>query len=125
MSKSAVVFDALRSVAVGSSRSFENLSILPLLTTEPWSPDYVTLDEALAVGSVTIAEMSEGGSVPELLAINTGRMPVLLLDGEELVLRTDACEARAVQHELDHLDGLVFLDRVSSPAAVFRRKMYR
>ena len=49
----------------------------------------------------------------------------LAVDGQERVLRTDAFEARAVQHELDHLDGLLFLDRVSSPAAVFRRKMYR
>jgi peptide deformylase len=47
------------------------------------------------------------------------------VDGEERVLQTDAFEARAVQHELDHLDGLLFLDRVSSPAAVFRRRMYR
>jgi len=47
------------------------------------------------------------------------------VDGEERVLQTDAFEARAVQHELDHLDGLLFLDRVSSAAAVFRRKMYR
>jgi peptide deformylase len=46
-------------------------------------------------------------------------------DGTQRVLHTDAFEARAVQHELDHLDGLLFLDRVSSPAAVFRRKMYR
>ncbi len=50
-----------------------------------------------------------------------GRTP----DGEERVLQTDAFEARAVQHELDHLDGLLFLDRVSSAAAVFRRRMYR
>ena len=49
----------------------------------------------------------------------------LTVHGEARVLRTDAFEARAVQHELDHLDGLLFLDRVSSPAAVFRRKMYR
>ncbi|HUR78749.1 MAG TPA: peptide deformylase [Acidimicrobiales bacterium] len=34
-------------------------------------------------------------------------------------------EARAVQHEIDHLDGLVFLDRVAGRAAVFRRKVYR
>jgi peptide deformylase len=42
--------------------------------------------------------------------------------------RTDAFdgfEARAVQHELDHLDGLVFLDRVAGREAVFRRKVYR
>jgi peptide deformylase len=34
-------------------------------------------------------------------------------------------EARAVQHELDHLDGLLFLDRVAGREAVFRRKVYK
>lgn len=34
-------------------------------------------------------------------------------------------EARAVQHELDHLDGVLFLDRVRGREAVFRRKVYR
>jgi len=34
-------------------------------------------------------------------------------------------EARAVQHELDHLDGILFLDRVSSLADdVFQRRVY-
>jgi peptide deformylase len=35
-------------------------------------------------------------------------------------------EARAVQHELDHLDGLLFLDRIVSPRHdLFRRKVYQ
>jgi peptide deformylase len=35
-------------------------------------------------------------------------------------------EARAVLHELDHLDGLLFLDRIVSPRHdLFRRKTYR
>jgi peptide deformylase len=34
-------------------------------------------------------------------------------------------EARAVQHELDHLDGMLFLDRVRGREAVFRRKVYK
>jgi peptide deformylase len=35
-------------------------------------------------------------------------------------------EARAVQHEIDHLDGLVFLDRVVSRRSdVFKRKVYQ
>jgi len=34
-------------------------------------------------------------------------------------------EARAVQHEIDHLDGLLFLDRlVSKRHDLFRRKVY-
>ncbi len=46
-------------------------------------------------------------------------------EGGERVLQVDAFEARAFQHEIDHLDGLLFLDRVSSADAVFRRKVYR
>jgi peptide deformylase len=35
-------------------------------------------------------------------------------------------EARAVQHEIDHLDGLLFLDRlVSRSGDLFRRKVYK
>lgn len=46
-------------------------------------------------------------------------------DGAELVVEADEFEARALLHELDHLDGLLFLDRVSSARSVFRRKVYR
>lgn len=46
-------------------------------------------------------------------------------DGEEIEIQADAFEARAFQHEIDHLDGLLFLDRVSSLTAdVFARKRY-
>jgi peptide deformylase len=45
--------------------------------------------------------------------------------GDEVVVEADAFEARALLHELDHLDGAVFLDRVASASAVFRRRVYR
>jgi peptide deformylase len=39
------------------------------------------------------------------------------------VIRTEGFEAIAIQHKLDHLDGLLFLDRVSSlKTDLFRRK---
>jgi peptide deformylase len=47
------------------------------------------------------------------------------VDGRERVLQVEGFEARAFQHELDHLDGLLFLDRVASASAVFPRKVYR
>lgn len=47
------------------------------------------------------------------------------VDGGELRLECDAYEARVIQHELDHLDGLLFLDRVASAREVFPRKRYR
>jgi peptide deformylase len=47
------------------------------------------------------------------------------LDGEVRDYEVDAFEARAFQHELDHLDGLLFLDRVVADDRVFRRRVYR
>jgi peptide deformylase len=44
--------------------------------------------------------------------------------GETLEIRTDAFEARALQHEIDHTDGKLFLDRVAGAHAVFARKTY-
>ena len=47
-------------------------------------------------------------------------------DGRVQEIEADAFEARALQHEIDHLDGLLFLDRVSSLTAdLFPRKRYR
>jgi peptide deformylase len=43
--------------------------------------------------------------------------------GEERVVRAGGFEAVAIQHEIDHLDGLLFLDRISSlKTDLFRRK---
>lgn len=47
------------------------------------------------------------------------------VDGEPLRLACDAYEARVVLHEIDHLDGLLFLDRVRKASDVFPRKHYQ
>ena len=45
---------------------------------------------------------------------------------EPLELDAEGFEARCLLHEIDHLDGILFLDRVDSLATdVFRRKRYR
>jgi peptide deformylase len=48
------------------------------------------------------------------------------IDGRERVYEASGFEARAFQHEIDHLDGLLILDRVASLSTdVFRRKTYQ
>jgi len=47
------------------------------------------------------------------------------IDGAPITLECDAYEARVVLHELDHLDGLLFLDRVMKASDVFPRKKYQ
>jgi peptide deformylase len=44
--------------------------------------------------------------------------------GEVVRLTTDAFEARALQHEIDHCAGLLFLDRVAGAHAIYQRKVY-
>ncbi|MCG5216855.1 peptide deformylase [Streptosporangium sp. KLBMP 9127] len=49
----------------------------------------------------------------------TGQRPG---DGESLTFHTDAFEARCLQHQLDHLDGVLFLDRMPTARAVHRAR---
>ncbi|MCW8918528.1 MAG: peptide deformylase [Gammaproteobacteria bacterium] len=53
-------------------------------------------------------------------------LKALDLQGQPLELRCEGFEARAIQHEMDHLDGLLFLDRlVSRRNDLFKRKVYQ
>ena len=46
-------------------------------------------------------------------------------DGTEREIVASGFEAVAIQHEMDHLDGILFLDRVTSiKTGLFRRKNY-
>jgi len=48
------------------------------------------------------------------------------LDGSVIELETDGLLSRAIQHEVDHLNGVLFVDRLSPAAKVgVRRKLKR
>ncbi len=80
-----MLFDAfVRGIQFGETQHSGALAVLPVLADLSAGPDYLTLQEALATGTIAITEINEGGSVPELSVVNQGDMPVLLLDGEEL-----------------------------------------
>ena len=47
----------------------------------------------------------------------------ITVEADGLRVEAEGFEARAIQHEIDHLDGLLFLDRVESlESDVFPRK---
>ena len=73
----------------------------------------------------------EGGlSVPKFSA-NVRRharvvVKALNLDGEEVVFRADELLAIAFQHEIDHLDGILFIDHLSPlKKGIFRKRYQR
>ncbi len=77
----AKTIDLLRT---GDVREFRNMAVIPLFSDSKEDINYLCLSGALEDGVLSVEEVNEGGSVPELLANNTGDIPVLILDGEEL-----------------------------------------
>ena len=47
------------------------------------------------------------------------------LDGSVLVIETDGLLARALQHEIDHLNGVLFVDRLSAVGKVSMKNRLR
>jgi hypothetical protein len=74
----------LRQVQLAQALNHEGLTAYPLIRDTLFAKDYLTLDEALAKKTAVVTEVSEGGSVPQLLLRNKGEQAVFLLDGEEL-----------------------------------------
>ncbi|MBI3591196.1 MAG: peptide deformylase [Candidatus Melainabacteria bacterium] len=68
-------------------------------------------------------------SIPDFTANVKRAMEITIayqnIKGETKTLSTKDFEAHAIQHEADHLDGILFLDKITSPAAdLFRRVKY-
>lgn len=49
-------------------------------------------------------------------------LQAVLLDGRELRLELEGLKARVLQHEIDHLDGILIVDRISSLKRTLIRK---
>ncbi|MGH8544275.1 MAG: ARPP-1 family domain-containing protein, partial [Gammaproteobacteria bacterium] len=62
----------------------ESLTVYPLLSPDGGALGCVLLPDAIRAGTLRITESGQG-SVPELVAINTGDTDVLILDGEQLI----------------------------------------
>jgi peptide deformylase len=88
----------------------------------------------LANPDVVVAEGNEVAregclSIPDLTA-NVRRATAIAVEGrtpggDTRRVEAEGFEARCLLHEIDHLDGVLFLDRVDSMTAdVFRRKRY-
>lgn len=72
-------------VTIATPQSGAGLTLFPLIAPEPAIADYDLLPDALEAGTLVITEVSEQGTVPELLAINSGPRDVLILDGMQLI----------------------------------------
>ena len=72
-------------VRVGEPVRYEALSVFPLFANVESPVEYLLSDEGLGTGTVMVQEVSEGGSVPDLLVENKGEIRILFIEGEELI----------------------------------------
>jgi hypothetical protein len=86
------IIAALDHLEIGMPVTAANLTMYPLLMPEESAPGYLTLDEALAAGLASVMEVSEAGSVPELIVNNLGGMT-----------NGTACRYPTIRHQPRHV----------------------
>ena len=85
-------------------------SQMPLVLLNP----VVRLGEATELGSEGCLSFPEiSADIERSLAVE---VEAETLDGEEVRIQATGLLARALQHEIDHLNGILFIDRMSSAA---------
>ena len=72
--------------------------------------------ERMEEGCLSIREIRTEVKRPSVVSGKFGQ-----LDGTEIELETDGLLARVIQHETDHLNGVLFVDRVSPAAKITLR----
>ena len=79
-----IIKGKLEGIKFGEIQVHNHVAVIPVISTNGSGPDYLTMKEAMESRLLTVTEVTEGGTVPELKVVNKGKKPVLLLDGEEL-----------------------------------------
>ncbi len=79
-----IIAEYIYGMDLGEVQEYKSMSVFPLYYHGDDSL-YITLKEALDADLLTVTEVDDSGFVPELKVINKADVPVLLLDGEELI----------------------------------------
>lgn len=87
-----------------------------------FDPEVVDADDpdVLREGCLSVPDLTANVRRPRRVTVR-GLVP----DGSVRLYRMQGFEARALLHEVDHLDGLLILDRVAAGSDLFPRRVYR
>ncbi len=86
------------------------------------NPEIIQRDGELVVREGCLSVPDYTGNVKRHYWI---RVRALDQRGNLVEFDTEGFEAVVIQHEIDHLDGKVFIERLVSPKDLFRRKVYK
>lgn len=79
-----IIENFINDLKIGDTLAFNGLLIKPVFARADYVLPFLTLEEALQRDALEITEITESGSVPELLVKNKGAVDVIVIEGEEL-----------------------------------------
>lgn len=91
-------------------------------TADELAPAVLVNPEIRAIGEELVEGWEGCLSIPGLRGLvprhDRIKLKARTVEGEPVSLTADGFHARVLQHEFDHLDGIVFLDRMGSPRSL-------
>ena len=88
----------------------ELLPLMPLVLVNPEIESFSSVTEIREEGCLSVPKLYAPVERPISVVLKT-----TLLDGRQIRVDCGGFLARALQHELDHLDGVVYVQRVKDP----------
>jgi len=99
--------ESIRLVVIDTTPEERN----PIVLINPEIVEKSRKKVAAEEGCLSLPGLSASISRPEQVTVEAQD-----LDGNEIVIEGDGLLARALQHEIDHLDGVLFIDKASIAA---------
>jgi len=73
----------LDQVTLGDVQTTEHVMIIPIFNKKPKAENYIGLTEAFKTNVLEIKDVSQDGSVNDVIAVNKGHVPILILESEQ------------------------------------------
>jgi peptide deformylase len=111
---------------VGASK---RLAVLDLSTSDNKAPQYVIINPVILAREGCIETVEGCLSIPDF-TVKIQRSEKVLIrglnrEGKEIEIDSDGLLAIALQHEIDHLDGLLLINRLSPVKRAFFKKRFK
>ncbi len=107
----------------------KRLCVVDLSTREEKAPRIILINPVIVEkdGSIEAEEgcLSIPGYLSTVKRANTVYVKALDREGKEFEIEGTGMLARALQHEIDHLDGMLFIDRMNPIKREFFKRRYK
>ena len=98
-----------------NGEDFDLLDLMPLIFVNP-ELEFGGEKDVMSEGCLSFPEIR--GEVARPYEV---KAKVKLLNGDTVTIETDGLLSRAIQHETDHLNGVLFIDRMSAATRITLR----